>query len=39
MKRFYGAEITMDIKCNRCGESFQEVETVEEQASYFESLI
>ncbi len=38
MKTFYGAEITFNITCHRCGESFLVEGTVEEQASAFEDI-
>jgi hypothetical protein len=38
-KQFYGAEITGDVTCNRCGEEIAFSATAEEQASYFDELV
>jgi hypothetical protein len=35
-KRYYGAEISVTIKCNRCDGEFEVNVTTEEQASYFD---
>lgn len=36
MKKYYGAEIVISIKCNKCGDTFDQEITTEEQASYFD---
>jgi hypothetical protein len=37
-KKYYGAEVSVTIKCNKCGDSFDHMITTEEQASYFDDL-
>lgn len=39
MKTYYGADITADIKCNKCGETITLEGHVEEQASGFDELV
>lgn len=36
MKHFYGAEVSITVKCLRCGEEIELTETVDEQASCFD---
>lgn len=38
MKKYYGAEISVSIKCNKCGDTFDHGITTEEQASYFDEI-
>lgn len=38
MKKYYGAEITAHMKCNKCGESFEATGQAEEQASAYEEV-
>lgn len=35
-KHYYGADITISMRCNACGEEFDVVDTVEDQASSFD---
>ena len=37
-KHFYGADITVTVKCEGCGDAFTLTDTVEEQASGFDEL-
>jgi hypothetical protein len=37
-RHYYGAEITVTVRCNHCDKEFEVTETVEEQASGFEEL-
>ena len=37
-KHFYGADVTVTVKCEGCGETFTLTDTVEEQASGFDEL-
>ena len=39
MKKFYGADVTVTLKCNRCKETFDLNVQVEEQASGFNELV
>ena len=38
-KHFYGADLTFDVTCNHCGETFTVEDSVEEQASGFNELV
>lgn len=38
MRTFYGADLTFEVQCNRCKETFEIVGNVEEQASGFMEL-
>jgi hypothetical protein len=39
MKHYYGADLTAQVKCNRCGEIIDVNTSVEEQASGFNELV
>lgn len=38
-KHYYGAELTLNLRCNKCGHEWSEHAVVEEQASAFDELV